>query len=114
MSQWLQSGRRRDICVLLYDAGTVRGQQLKTDLESAYDTRIDPNAFYGSLDALVDRGLVARRTDGIHDVYRLTESGIDGVKSHEAWLSHHLAGSPPEPSSDETAPNDASSSDEAP
>jgi DNA-binding PadR family transcriptional regulator len=114
MSQWLQSGRRRDICTLLYDAGTVRGQQLKADLEATYDTRIDPSAFYGSLDALVDRGLVARRTDGIHDVYRLTEAGIDGVESHKAWLSDRLAGGPPETPSDETAPNDAPSSDTPP
>ena len=114
MSQWLQSGRRRDICALLYDAGTLRGQQLKADLEATYDTRIDPNAFYGSLDALVDRGLVARRTDGIHDVYRLTRTGIDGVESHVAWLSDRLDGGAPEIPSDETAPDDTTSADESP
>jgi DNA-binding PadR family transcriptional regulator len=114
MSQWLQSGRRRDICALLYDAGTLRGQQLKTDLEATYDTRLDPNAFYGSLDALVDRGLVARRTDGIHDVYRLTQTGIDGVESYHAWLSDRLAGDPPETPSDEARSDAAHSSDESP
>ena len=103
MSQWLQSGRRRDICALLYDAGTRRGQQLKTDLDAAYDTRIDPNAFYGSLKALVDLGLVARRTDGIHDVYRLTDAGIDGVESHYAWLSARLDGGSHDTPTDESA-----------
>jgi DNA-binding PadR family transcriptional regulator len=100
MSQWLQSGRRRDLCALLYDAGRLRGQRLKTDLEAAYDARIDPNAFYGSLDALVDRGLVGRETDGIHDVYSLTDAGVDGVESHHAWLSERLDGGPPGPSSE--------------
>jgi len=95
MTQWLQSGRRRDICALLYDAGTLRGQTLKSELEAAYDTRIEPTAFYGSLDALVDRGLVAQEPDGIHDVYRLTDAGVDGVESYHGWLSAHVAGGSP-------------------
>ncbi len=94
MTQWLQSGRRRDVCALLYDAGTLRGQTLKAELEAAYDARIDPAAFYGSLDALVDRGLVAERTEGIHDVYRLTAAGVEGVESHYAWLSARIDGDP--------------------
>lgn len=98
MTQWLQSGRRRDICALLYDAGTLRGQMLKSDLEAAYDTRIDPTAFYGSLDALVDRGLVAFEADGIHDVYRLTDAGVDGVESYYTWLSVCVDGDPPDTS----------------
>jgi DNA-binding PadR family transcriptional regulator len=96
MTQWLQSGRRRDICALLYDAGTVRGQKLKSELEATYDTRIDPTAFYGSLDALVDRGLVAEEPDGIHDIYRLTEAGVDGVESYYTWLSACIDGDSPD------------------
>ncbi|WP_435182692.1 DNA-binding protein [Halobellus sp. EA9] len=92
MSRWLQSGRRRDLCALLYEAGTLRGQKLKTSLERHYDTRLDPQSFYGSLDALVDRGLVAVETEGIHDVYRLTEAGIDGVESHHRWLTARVEG----------------------
>lgn len=98
MTQWLRSGRRRDVCALLYDSGAVRGQELKSTLEATYDTRIDPAAFYGSLDALVDRGLVAKRTDGIHDVYRLTDVGVDGVESHYAWLSERLDADSPDTS----------------
>jgi DNA-binding PadR family transcriptional regulator len=103
MTQWLQSGRRRDICALLYDAGALRGQQLKSELEAAYDTRIDPNAFYGSLDALVDRGLVAEEADGIHDIYRLTAAGIDGVESSHAWLSTLVEGDAPDPPAAESS-----------
>ncbi|MFB6251036.1 MAG: DNA-binding protein [Halobellus sp.] len=87
MARWLQSGRRRDLCVLLYDQGPVRGQQLKTALERQYDTRLDPQSFHGSLDALVDRGLVAVETEGIHDVYRLTDAGAERVEAHFAWLT---------------------------
>ncbi|MFD1599551.1 helix-turn-helix transcriptional regulator [Halobellus rarus] len=92
MSRWLQSGRRRDLCALLYEAGELRGQKLKTALERHYETRLDPKSFYGSLDALVDRGLVACETEGIHDVYRLTEAGVRGVESHHAWLTERLDG----------------------
>ena len=99
MTQWLRSGRRRDVCALLYDSGALRGQELKSTLEATYDTRIDPAAFYGSLDALVDRGLVAKRIEGIHDTYRLTEAGADGVESHYAWLSERLDADPPDTSS---------------
>lgn len=99
MTQWLRSGRRRDVCALLYDAGALRGQELKSRLEATYDTRIDPAAFYGSLDALVDRGLVSEEPDGIHDTYRLTEAGADGVESHYAWLSERLDADPPDTSS---------------
>ncbi|MFB6089808.1 MAG: DNA-binding protein [Halobellus sp.] len=94
MARWLQSGRRRDVCALLYEAGTLRGQKLKTSLERHYDTRLDPQSFYGSLDALVDRGLVAVETEGIHDVYRLTEAGIDGVEEHHRWLTERVEGGP--------------------
>ncbi|MFC6717301.1 PadR family transcriptional regulator [Natrialbaceae archaeon GCM10025810] len=86
MTKWLRSGRRRDICVLLAAEGELRGQQLKSRLESHYDDRIEPKAFYGSLSALVDAGFVEKRTEGIHDVYALTEGGERRVREHYAWM----------------------------
>lgn len=93
MSKWLQSGRRRDMCVLLAAAedGELRGQQLKSRLESHYDERLDPKSFYGSLSALVDAGFVEERTAGIHDVYRLTDEGERRVWDHYEWLRECLA-----------------------
>ncbi|ELZ60320.1 MULTISPECIES: DNA-binding protein transcriptional regulator [unclassified Haloferax] len=84
---WFQSGRRRDLCAVLYDAGELRGQKLKTRLERYYDLRIDPQAFYGTLDALVEAGHLERRTEGIHDVYGLTDAGAERVESYHAWLA---------------------------
>ncbi|RLM59400.1 DNA-binding protein [Halobellus sp. Atlit-31R] len=92
MAKWLQSGRRRDLCALLYEAGTLRGQQLKTTLERHYDMRLDPQSYYATLDALVEQGLLERETEGIHDVYRLTDAGVDGVESQYAWLSARVDG----------------------
>lgn len=75
------------MCALLYAAGSLRGQKLKTALERHYETRLDPQSFHGSLNALVERGLVECETDGIHDVYRLSPAGVE---SHYAWLTDRL------------------------
>ena len=83
---WFQSGRRRDLCAVLYDAGELRGQKLKTRLERYYDLRIDPQSFYGTLDALVESGHLDRRTEGIYDVYALTDAGAKRVESYYEWL----------------------------
>lgn len=88
MTKWLRSGRRRDICVLLAGAadGELRGQQLKSRLESQYDDHLEPKAFYGSLSALVDAGFVEQRTVGIHDVYALTDGGERRLREHYEWV----------------------------
>ncbi|WP_336325948.1 PadR family transcriptional regulator [Halovenus sp. HT40] len=85
MPRFLQSGRRRDICAIL--AGeSLQAQALKSRLESTYETRIDPKSFYGALDALEDQGFVETRTEGIHDVYELTDAGADRLDDHLDWL----------------------------
>ena len=90
MSKWLQSGRRRDICYLLAGAGELRGQELKSRLESHYDDRIEPSAFYGSLTALVDAGYVVEEADGLHDVYHLTVPGERRLREHVSWIERTL------------------------
>jgi DNA-binding PadR family transcriptional regulator len=85
MSKFLQSGRRRDICAILA-GNSLQAQALKSRLESRYDKRIEPKSFYGALDALESAGFVATETDGIHDVYRLTEAGEQRLGEHIDWL----------------------------
>ncbi|MFU8869014.1 helix-turn-helix transcriptional regulator [Natronococcus sp.] len=92
MSKWLQSGRRRDLCFLLAAEGELRGQQLKSRLESHYDDRLEPKSFYGSLSALVEAGFVEKRTEGLHDVYALTEAGDRRVREHGEWVRACLEG----------------------
>mgnify|MGYP000041245638 FL=1 len=89
MSKFLHSGRRRDICAIL--AGDpLQAQALKSRLSSHYDERIDPKSFYGALEALTDAGFVETRTEGIHDVYALTEAGEARLREHYAWLGTQL------------------------
>jgi DNA-binding PadR family transcriptional regulator len=90
MAKWFHSGRRRDLCALLYDAGELRAQSLKNRLESHYDERIDPGSFYGTLRSLVESGFLARRTEGIADVYSLTDAGERAVRDHYEWLSERV------------------------
>lgn len=86
MTGWLTSGRRRDLCVLCYGTDGLRGQELKARLESRYDERLDPSRFYGALDRLVDAGHLEERTDGIHDVYALTDHGRASLEEHLEWV----------------------------
>ena len=105
MTKWLHSGRRRDLCAILYDAGELRAQPLKNRLESHYDERIDPGSFYATLNSLVEAGFLDRRTVGISDVYALTDAGERALRDHYEWLSALIEGDPPE-SADPPASDD--------
>jgi DNA-binding PadR family transcriptional regulator len=92
MAKWLQSGRRRDMCILLAAAedGELTGQRLKTGLEGRYDTRIDPKSFYGALEAMEDAGFVEHRTDGIAEKYSLTDAGQTRLREQFEWMRESL------------------------
>jgi DNA-binding PadR family transcriptional regulator len=96
VTKFLQSGRRRDVCAIL--AGESLGAQaVKAELSRHYDERIDPQSFYGALEALVDAGFVRAETEGIHDVYSLTEAGERRLREHYTWLGEQLADEAPGP-----------------
>jgi len=90
MPKWLQSGRRRDVCVIVAGAGELSGQKLKTRLERHYDERIDPQSFYGALSAMADAGFVETRTEGVADLYSLTDAGEERLGEHVDWMREHL------------------------
>ena len=92
MSRWLQSGTRRDICVLIAgaDDAAIPAQKLKTRLERHYDSRIEPKRFYGSLEDLERKGFVESRTEGLTDVYTLTDAGHRRLQDHYEWLRDTL------------------------
>lgn len=90
MAKFLDSGRRRDLCVLLHGADWRRGQRLKADLEDHYDARVPPRTFYDTLDSLVKAGYVEKRTEGIADEYRLTDEGQQAVEAHAAWIDEQV------------------------
>lgn len=89
---YLRSGRRRDICAILYGTDGYRAQSLKTALEGRYDTRLTPKTFHGALDKLVDAGHLQAETQGIHDTYTLTEQGKSAFEEHYQWLTEQMEG----------------------
>ena len=97
--EWLTSGLRRDICVLLYGEET-RAQTLKSALESRYDRRLKPDRFYGALDALESSGFVEKHIEGLEDVYSLSPAGRDAVESQFEWMKTQLEAAPEPDGSD--------------
>lgn len=89
--EWLTSGLRRDICVLLYDEER-RAQKLKSSLESRYDRRVKPDRFYGALDSLEKNGYVEQRVEGLEDVYSLTDPGRKSVEAQFEWMRQRVEG----------------------
>lgn len=83
--EWLTSGLRRDICVLLYEEER-RAQALKSALEGRYDRRVKPDRFYGALDSLESKGFVEKRVDGLEDVYSLTDAGRTRTEEQFEWM----------------------------
>ena len=73
--------------MLLAEGGELRGQALKTRLEDHYDAHVEPSKFYDSLEALERTGHVERRTDGLQDVYALTEAGERAMLEHLRWVT---------------------------
>lgn len=92
---WLTSGMRRDVCVLLYGEER-RAQQLKSALESRYDRRVKPDRFYGALEALESTGHVEKRVEGLEDVYSLTDGGLAGVAAQFEWMQDNVGDRRPE------------------
>lgn len=87
--EWLTSGMRRDVCVLLYGEER-RAQQLKSALERRYDRRVKPDRFYGALDALESKGHVEKRVSGLEDVYSLTDGGRTAVETQFEWMRDRI------------------------
>jgi DNA-binding PadR family transcriptional regulator len=90
--RWLQSGLRRDICVIVAGLDDPTGQEAKAALERHYDDRVRPKTFHGALEALVDSGFLSRTQDGLADRYALTDAGRRRLVEHHAWVESTLHG----------------------
>jgi DNA-binding PadR family transcriptional regulator len=86
------------MCILLagVDDGELTRQRLKTQLEARYDTRLDPESFSKALSALVEAGFVESRTDGITELYSLTDAGKQRLQDQLEWMRENIDGSSPE------------------
>lgn len=90
--RWLQSGLRRDICVIVASVDEPTETSLKTALEAHYGERVRPGQFHGAVDALVRQGHLDRRPDGLQDRLLLTEDARAALTAHAQWLIESLDG----------------------
>lgn len=86
MSKWIHSGRRRDICYILYESGGMTDQELKTELERKYDSRIKPRTFRSAVEKLVETGYVISKTEGLQEHYSLSKKGKQSIEEHLEWI----------------------------
>jgi len=90
MSKWLESGLRRDVCVVVAGEGNPTQQSVKRAVERKNDDRIDPKRFRGAVQKLASAGLVEREQDGLHDRLSLTEAGERRLRAHREWAADYL------------------------
>jgi len=58
MSKWLESGLRRDVCVVVAGEGSPTQQSVKRAVERKNDDRIRPKRFNGSVRKLESAGII--------------------------------------------------------
>jgi len=90
MDRWLQSGLRRDVCVVVAANDEPTESAVKRALESHYGSRVRPKTFFGALDSLESKGLIERETDGAHARVSLTERGETDLRAHYEWMTDEL------------------------
>lgn len=91
MTKWLQSGLRRDVCIVVASLGNPTGHEIKRAVERHYGESIRPKTFRGALSELVQTGHLTAEVDGVHDRYRLTEGGARRLRAQLAWTEERLA-----------------------
>lgn len=90
MSKWLQSGLRRDICVVVASEGDPTKQSVKRAIERKNDDRIRPKRFDSTVEKLESAGIIDREPDGVHDRLVLTEGGRQRLDEHYEWMRERL------------------------
>lgn len=90
MAKWLQSGLRRDICIVIADLGNPTGQDIKRAVEAKYEGPVRPKTFRGAMTDLEKTGHVVSEVDGVYDRYSLTEGGERLLREQFEWMRERL------------------------
>lgn len=90
MSKWLESGLRRDVCVVVAGEGDPTQQSVKRAVERKNDDRIEPKRFNGAVQKLESAGILEREQDGLHDRLLLTDAGQRRLREHHEWVAEYL------------------------
>lgn len=92
MTKWLQSGLRRDICIVVADLEDPTGQDVKRAIEAHYEETVRPKTFRGAMAELEKTGHLVSEVDGVYDRYSLTVGGAQRLHEQFEWMQERLAG----------------------
>ena len=85
------TGFQRDLLYVIAGSGDVSGQDIKDELQKAYDDPINHGRLYPNLDTLVDNGFVEKGSiDRRTNSYEITDRGLDSIRAHEIWEDQYL------------------------
>ncbi|MFC7155016.1 PadR family transcriptional regulator [Halomarina halobia] len=85
------TGFQRDLLYAIAGHDRPSGQQLKDDLEAAFDGEITHGRLYPNLDTLVNRGYVEKgRVDRRTNYYVLSETGREALAARKEWEDGYL------------------------
>ena len=90
MTKWLQSGLRRDICIVVADLGNPTGHDVKRAIERHYEETVRPKTFRGAMTDLVKNGHLESEVDGVYDRYSLTRGGERRLYEQYEWVQERL------------------------
>ncbi|MFC6726128.1 PadR family transcriptional regulator [Halobium palmae] len=90
MAKWLQSGLRRDICVVVAGLDEPTDRAVKRGIETKYGETVRPKTFHGAMRELVEIGYLDEEADGLQDRYALTELGRDRLAEQFEWMRERV------------------------
>jgi len=85
------TGFQRDLLTVLAGLVEPNGLEVKTELESYYESSINHGRLYPNLDTLVEKGLVEKQQEGDRtNVYRITEAGLTTLQTRRTWEDDYV------------------------
>ncbi|WP_331234278.1 PadR family transcriptional regulator [Natronorarus salvus] len=82
---------QRDLLMVIAGLGDPHGLAIKDELEEYYDDEIHHGRLYPNLDALVEKGLVAKGSrDKRTNEYTLTERGERELSARQEWEGQYV------------------------
>jgi DNA-binding PadR family transcriptional regulator len=85
------TGFQRDLLYVIAGMDRPKGLEIKSNLETYYETEIHHGRLYPNLDTLVEKGLIEKgELDKRSNFYELTARGRREIAARREWEVSHL------------------------
>lgn len=85
------SAIQRDLVYIISGLNEPHGLAIKDELDTYYETDVNPGRLYPNLDALVDKGLVDKsQVDKRTNAYTLTPRAKREIEARDEWESEYV------------------------